>query len=468
MRAKARLVRGSHAVTVLFMGMVLMGYMGAIAREVTVEGFDSGTRVVREVAEALTGKGQSIRECYPWGSRAALGLISLFPENTRISLVEWGMRLSVGHASGEAADLDVGTLPRWCVGQYPQKREYEAIVVGSPNGAAAHLAALLGAPFLTSSFGLTFRHPTIDAGDHLAYLASSRAIVDAILAGNDGEGFELVAHYDPLHDRPLVRVADFVRVKLLGLPECYKDFIHEHLAPGGTLVILDCAYRWPQYQLGGRAYLQVGGLGAVDPDTYLERWPFDLTTSIRRESEWGCPEEFAAAAASYAAERGIDVLTISFSNPFDYSLLAYRAYLACDQVRGRSLVIDCFNHSNPRTNIETGIPALWLPFNTMEGLALVEAALDDKGPLNWIGFAPLPSFAQSPDTASIDKWIDLLPRYGELELLGIDPHRFPADPLAPFRFAERMMGLRDELGLDRPLRLDVEALTELVSPKPKP
>jgi len=257
-------------------------------------------------------------------------------------------------------------------------------------------------------------------------------------------------------------MVDFVRVKLLELPDRYREFIDRHLAPGGKLIIVDCTYRWPQYELDKRAYLQVGGLGAVSPDTYLERWPFELGVSIRRESEWGCPETFAAAAVSYAAEKGIDTVTISFDHPFDYSLLAYQAYLACGGVRGRSLLIDCFNHINPRTNIQTGIPALWLPFNTVEGLALVEEALGEE-PLDWIGFAPLPSFAESPDTVPLEEWIDLLSRYGKVELLGIDPGRFPVDPLAPFRFVDRMKGLRDELGLDRPLRLDVEVLRELVS-----
>ncbi|MCK4394199.1 hypothetical protein KAX17_14970, partial [Candidatus Bipolaricaulota bacterium] len=36
---------------------------------IPVEGFDSGTRVVREIAEALTGQGKSILEYYPPGSR---------------------------------------------------------------------------------------------------------------------------------------------------------------------------------------------------------------------------------------------------------------------------------------------------------------------------------------------------------------------------------------------------------------
>jgi hypothetical protein len=432
-------------------------------RDLTVERFDSGTRVVREVAEALTDEGQSILECYPWGSRMFLGLVALFPPRTRIALIEWGMRLSVGHDAVDAARLDVDSLPRWCVDQYPKgDRLYEAIVVGSPNGAVAHLAALLGAPFLTTSFGLTFRHPTIDAEDHLAYLESSRALVDSILAANEGTGFELIVHYDPLHDRSLVEVVDFVRVKLRELPTCYREFIERHLAPGGRLVIIDCAYAWPQYELRDRVTLQVGGLGGVPPETFLEQWPFELPVSTRRESEWGCPEPFASAAAEFAADRGIESVEISFEHPWDYSLLAHDAYLVCEGVRGRSLVIDCFNHLNPRTNVETGIPALWLPFNTEEGLALVEEALSGEA-FDRIRFAILPSFAESPDTAPLGPWIDLLSRYGEVELVGIDPKRFPADPLAPFRFVDRMNELGESERLDRPLRLEVEDLVSLLS-----
>jgi len=429
---------------------------------IAVEGFDSGTRVVREVAEALTGEGRSVLECYPWGSRTFLGLVSLFPSATRIRLIEWGTRLSVGHDVEDAGRLRVDALPRWCVGQYPQDdRRYEAIVVGSPNGAVAHLAALLGAPFLTTSFGLAFRRPTIDAEDHLAYLESGRAVVDSILATNGDDGFELIVHYDPLHDRSMVRYVDFVRVKFRTLPACYQEFIDRHLAAGGRLILIDCAYAWPQYELRDRAYVQIGGLGGIPPETFLERWPLELPLLTRRESEWGCPEGFAASIDQFAADRGIETIEISFERPWEYSLLAYDAYSACEGVRDRSLLIDCFNHLNPRTNVETGTPALWLPFNTEEGPALVEEALRGKA-FDWIGFALLPSFAESPDTAALEPWLDLLSQHGDVELVGIDPDRFPTDPLAPFRFVDRMTELREAERLDRPLRLDIDTLVNLL------
>ncbi len=452
------------SVFVLCAGAFLLGSLASLGRsdrQIAVEGFDSGTRIVREVAEALTGEGRSILECYPRGSRTFLGLVSLFPPQTRIGLIEWGMRLSVGHDPEDAAQLCVDSLPRWCVDQYPKDGQYEAIVVGSPNGAVAHLAALLGAPFLTTSFGLTFRHPTIAAEDHRAYIESARTVADSILTLNEDDGFELIVHYDPLHDRSLVEVVDFIRVKLRVLPACYRAFIDRHLAPGGRLVLIDCTYAWPQYELSDRVHIQVGGLGGIAPETFLERWPLDLPLNRRRESEWGCPEGFASSVRGFANTRGIEAITISFDHPWEYSLLAHDAYLACENVREDSLLIDCFNHLNPRTNVATGIPALWIPFNTAEGLPLVEGALEGKT-LDRVFFAPLPSFAESPDTAPIDPWLELLSRHGDVELVGVDARRFPADPLAPFRFVERMTELRETERLAHPLRLDVGTLVNLL------
>ena len=61
--------------------------------------FDSGTRVVQEVAEALTGQGKSVLNCYPQGSDLFLGLLSLLPDNLRIAGIEWGI---VGIARGSS------------------------------------------------------------------------------------------------------------------------------------------------------------------------------------------------------------------------------------------------------------------------------------------------------------------------------------------------------------------------------
>jgi len=430
--------------------------------DVDVVSFDSGTRVVREVAEALTGNGRSILEAYPWGSNVFLGVISLLPESARIAAIEWGMRVSLGLPPNRADDVSIDVLARWCIAQYPDDVQYPVIVLGSPNGAVAHLAALLRAPFLTTSFGLTFRHPTIDPDDIDAYRRTSLATAERIRVSNPAGNYEIVCHVDPLHDRSMVRVADFVRIKLLDVPESYRAFVHEHLAPGGTIVLINCTYRWPQVPLGPGIFLQVGGLGAVEPAEYVDRWSIDGTVELRRESEWGCPQAFADAVIDDAATAGIRVLEIARDHPADYSLLAYDAYLACDHVRSDTVLIDCFNHLNPRTNLETGIPGLWLPFNTTDGFELVARALEGRT-FSTVYVAPLPSFARSPDTASLDAWSRWIDPVGDVEWIGVRPTRYPADPFAPYRFARDMARLRDTMALEPPLRLTIEALELLLA-----
>ena len=455
----------SLAVLLVALSSSVMAQGGSDESPTWVVPFDSGTRVVREVAEALSGDGRSILECYPWGSRAFLGLLSLLPEAWRIAGIEWGMRLSLGHPPSKAADVRIDDLAAWCVGQYESEalddRAFDAIVVGSPNGAVAHLAALLGAPFLTTSFGIAFRHPTIDADEVAATRRTAGAAANAIVGANPEAAFEIVCHVDPLHDRSIVRFADFVRIKLHDLPDAYRRFITERLAPGGRLILVDCAYEWPQYRLADRITLQVGGLGDVPPEEYLARWPIDAAIEVRRESEWGCPETFAEAVRTFATAEGVDAIALSFDRPWDVSLLAYDAYLACDGVRSEELLIDCFNHQNPRTHVETGIPALWLPFHTTDGLRAVGAFLDGRS-FDTIRFTLLPSFVDSPDASRLDSWSTLLGRHGSVEPLGVRADRYPADVLAPFRFVDAMSDLREAEALSTPLRLDLDAFARLV------
>ena len=450
---------------VLLVGMVPASAAYADNVKVKVVPFDSGTRVVREVAEALTGTGRSILESYPRGSEIFLGIVSLLPERARIAAIEWGMRLSLGYSPDWAAKVSVDALAEWCVAQYPGDERYPIIVLGSPNGAVAHLASLLGAPFLTTSFGLAFRHPTIDPDNLDAYRQTSQAAAQQIIAANPAGNYEIICHYDPIHDRSMVRVADFIRIKLLDLPVSYRAFIRDRLTPDGVLVLVNCTYNWPQLPLARGAFLQIGGLGAVEPAEYLERWESDDPVEMRRESEWGCPEAFADAVVHYAEASGIRLLEIERDHPVEFSLLAYTAYLACDNIRSETLLIDSFNHLNPRTNIETGIPGLWLPFNTQDGLALVDRALHNRT-IDTVYFAPLPSFVQSPDTASLDAWAELISPHGVLEWMGIRPDKYPADPLAPFRFIRDMTLLRDTLQQDTPLRLPIETLAMLLQMTP--
>lgn len=437
--------------------MIVRGDITAKSRapaELSPERFDSAARAVREVALALSGGGPGVLESYPRGSALFLGLIGLLPEAARIRAVEWGLARFLGRAA-RLRSLEPAALPRWCLSQYPS-REYRAIVVGSPNGAVAHLAALLEAPLLSSSFLLSFRN-LLAPDDLQGYARFGEGLAAQLL--ERGEEFEAINHYDPLHDRSLIKYADLLRLRLVRLPQAYREFIQTHLAADGSLILVNCTYPWPQYRLGERSLLQVGGLGGVSPSEFLNRWSLSLPLEERPESEWGCPAGLAEDVRQFARARGFRLVELEFGHPQDYSLLAYRAYLAAG-AREDELMLDCFTYINPYANVATGIPALWLPYHDRGSFTFARRFLEDKR-LSKIYLALAPSFARCEDTVKLADWVRLLRGRGQLELLGVDPRRYPADPWAPFAYSARLARLRERYPREQRLRLAPQALEGL-------
>lgn len=414
------------------------------------ERFDSAARAVREVALALTGRGRGVLEPYPRGAGLALRLLRFLPEGSRLRVIEWGISKLLGR-SEEAVGLGLEALPAWCVAQYPPGA-YPTIVVGAPSGGIAHLAALLGAPFLTASFLLSFRHRF--EPDYHRFGADLAA---RLLQGQGGEDFEAINHYDPIHDRPLVERAILLRFRLVRLPQAYREFIEASLAPEGYLVLSECVYPWPQYRLSERSFLQVGGLGGISPSEFLARWSLPLPLEERPESEWGSPPGLAEDVRQFAKERGLKLLELRFDHPQEASLLAYRAYLAAGG-RETELMLDCFTYISPLTNSLSGIPALWLPYNDRGSFAFAQSFLEGKG-FERIYLALPPSFAQAPDLVPLSKWLGLLSQHGRVVPLGLDPRRYPADPWGPFAYNLSLSRLRE--GHSKRLRLAPQALEGL-------
>lgn len=429
------------------------------------EPFDSSTRAVREVARALSlslsgsGRGRGPLEAYPRGVGPFLSLVGRLPEPWRIALIEWGIARWVGTSPGRLTELGMDHLPRWCTAQYPPGK-YRAIIVGSPSGAVAHLAALLRTPFLTSSFLLGFRLDEPLAPDDLrGYCRFGGELAERLAAANPG--MEAILHYDPLHDRLLVKHVSFIRLRLVELPPAYEEFIAERLVEGGHLILAECTYPWPQYRLGERSYLQVGGLGGVQPGEFLKRWHLEpeLPLEERPESEWGCPPGLAEGVRRLARERALKLIELRLDHPERFSELAYRAYLAAG-AREDELMLDCFTYVSPLVNVTTGIPALWLPFNTRDSFEFARARLENRR-LSKVYLALVPSYARCEDTVPFELWDELLRGRGELELLGVDPRAYPADPRAPFAFSAQVERLRRRRRLPEPLQLEAEDLERL-------
>ncbi len=414
--------------------------------------FDSAARAVGEAARALGGEGRGILDPYPVWSQPLLFSLRFAPEWLKRAVLNLGLSISLGAPPEKFYPLDAEAFFGAYTARYPD-RSYPAIVLGSPDGALVHLAALIGAPLLPDCGLIGARH-RIDPDDLRSYLATGAAAMARLAPG---EKTELILHYDPIHDRGLVGYAALIRVKLRGLPDCYRRFIARHLAPGGALILAEDRYSWPQFELGPRSFLQIGGLGGLAPEEYLARYPPAGLGEPRprRESEWGCPKEFADAVRELAAEGGYRLIELPAEHPADYSRLSLRAFWEAGAREG-VVLLSSFTTVDARVPVATGIPPLHLPFNTRDSWELARSILAEGGFRK--GFLALhPSYDPPPDFVPLEEWKKL----GiEIELLF--PERFwPQDPYAPFEVAKALEQLLSSYRLPRPLSLSPEELAGL-------
>ena len=414
--------------------------------------FDSAARAVGEVARALGGPGRGLLDPYPPAAGPLLSALRHVPEGLRRAVLELGLSVSLGRPASALDRFDLEVFFSTYTSRYPD-REYPAMVLGSPGGGVAHLAALLGAPLLPDCGLLGVRH-RIAPDDLESYLATGEEA--ARLLAPDGR-FEVIVHYDPIHDRDLVGRAALLRVRLLSLPQAYREFIRRHLAPGGTLVLAEGTYTWPQVELAPGVWLQLGGLGGIPPGEYLSCYPPPGEPMERRESEWGCPEGFAQAVRALAAEEGYPLVELPAAHPSDFSWLAFRAYQAAG-ARGEVVLVDCFTTMDARFCLRTGVPPLHLPFHTQDALAFARDFLSGLQ-VERVLLLLHPSFTPPPDLVPFPEWRAALG--SEVEPL-VDERFWPQDPYAPFAAARKLAQLERELALPSPLSLPLEALEDLV------
>lgn len=414
---------------------------------------ESSYVLVRAVSSALAGRPFEISSLYPPGSEWLLPAFNRLPAALRNRLIHVGVAAQ-GHSLDAMPPVNADDVARWCVSKYPA-RQYPAIVVGAANGAAAHLAAFLGAPLLTTHLVFGFRNVRtrgVSARDASVLdreveigLEFTRRLLPA------DSGLEAILHYDPFHDRFLVNAMTLVRLKMTRLPGTYADFIRERLAPGGVVILNDCRYTWKAARVSGNLLLQIGGLGGISPDEFVRLYPPPpgLPVETVAESEWGTPPPFAASVRAFAASASPPLEELSYERPDDLS--ASVASLVAEMSGSSDLLLDCFSFTDPFTCRQYGIPPYWLPFNTSDCLDRLTEFLS-AARFDTIYFSLVPALVPCPDMPPLDEWRDLLRAHSSRVVeLGLS-RWYPADSFAAFRFDRDLRKLRAARDL-RPLTL---------------
>jgi hypothetical protein len=403
--------------------------------------------VTRSVSAALQNKTSEVYE-FPWYQQLGLRLMGVFPQSVALKIIPKAQspdavdpalvrKLSVDHLIRERLkDYDSLT------GQFP------SITMGvAMGGTSAHIAAALRGPFLPQAFVISMRggSPT---GNIEVYFNRSTDL--SLQIAQDNPGIMTIQHYDPVHDGWLTRYVNHLRLKLVDLPEAYKEFIRARLEPGGAVYFLDGQASWLRYRLGERSVFQVGGWGGIPPEEFIQgsdrirkycrtvgMTDFDWTLKdyhLERgpESEWGCEPGLAEAVESFCQQEGYRFIRISYSDPNDYSRLTFKMYEQMMKKGGQEptgAVVEMFTQFDATTVLKGGLIPLWLIFNTQDSLEFLSEMTSQFPKRKPVFFSPLATFSITPDLVPQASWKKAFKDFKVINIGARDNH-YPADTTA--------------------------------------
>lgn len=333
--------------------------------------FDSASAMLRALANCLHGSD------FPMLGTVPLALAPvMYGVSTAVNSLPRGLREQVYIWSGrfeaisptKLARVHVERIARWTTSLYP-KRRYPAILIGSSNGAAVHLCAALGIPWLPQTFLIPVARSGIAPDEPFQDMRQSQAWGRVLLEANPD--IELHHMHDPVQDRLMIQRMTYFRVKKLRLGSAYEQFIKETLEPGGTLLLLECNLKWPTTQCGDRHFFQFGALGGATPEEYHHGGP--------RVEEY---------LARYGSPR---------------------------------------RRWEPTWCIRTGSVPFWMVFNTLPSAASLENYLRNSAAFKEIYLMLFSHGVDSVGLCPIERWRDLLALARRGDLVWVDENAYPRD-----------------------------------------
>ncbi len=423
---------------------------------------DSSAVAMRSVAAALQGEFVNVWNTSSW-QQHALRLVAVGGKKASITAIERFVANS-GVDPIIARRITASSLAGWAVSLYADLQgPLDTIIIGAPNGGVAHLAVALGAPLLSQHFLVSYNDPT-PPDDVQTYQEHGAELAEVTLRRN--ADLAVVNHYDPLHDRFLIKYVNHLRYKLLDLPEAYKAFIYQVLRPGGTIIFTDCRYPWPMYFIEERHWFQVGGLGGLPARDFIEgthpqisalqeassgtpvgNWGLPGRTAFEMpESEWGALPPLHHRVAEFARENAYEFVALEGPHPEFFSYLAFRVWhklLSRAGIEPQGVFLESFTQVAPLAGRAAALLPVWIPWNCENSLSFLQRiqrdfrqirALRDK-PIFWL---PFPNFVESFDMAPWESWLDALKGL-DVRPMGMRDHLYPADPQALFATREVFM-----------------------------
>jgi hypothetical protein len=438
-----------------------------------VAGVDSATATVEALANYLHGEAVSEGTVSSELSAEVMKLLNKLPDT-----VSDGMFIGSGWLDATDPDnldtIQAETMAEWVTSIYPE-RKYPGALIGSTNGAAAHLGATLGIPWLPQTLLVAVRRSDVHLDDPQADMEWGREPARQIIANNPE--LKVYQMHDPNQDRLMLRELGYFRLKRTRLGENYIEFLEKTLEPGATIFVVECTYDWPTTGVSEGHSFQQGGTGGASHKEYFEggervteflkreespfeRWAPPEPDAHRPEAEWGFDPELMEDIERLAARRGYRIRRIIFHDPEDLSPLVadlYRARYWQRGLPGDRLLIESFVYLQPWLGQRCGAVPYWSVFPVDPSADRLERYLEQTDPPYEEMYLNLFSNGiKSIGQPSLDRWYELL-RYARLhgKTLGVDENNYPHDYASAVRYYTELKELNRKVP---PLPTTIEEL----------
>jgi hypothetical protein len=434
-----------------------------------IANFDSASAMVRALGRYLHGQDFPGLGVLPTAAPIA-ALPDILGERARKLIYARGGWMET-IPTDQLDSIEIEELSRWVSSLYPE-RAYPAIAIGSSNGAAIHLCAALGIPWLPQTFLIPVRHPGIDPDEPAQDMEWAVKPAQALLKNNP----ELQLHHmhDASHDRLMIAHMTYFRVKRIRLGEAYRRFIEERLSPGGTIISLECELEWPVTRVADRHLFQHGAAGGVLREEYFQgskrvedflrnqgskrtRWEPPQADMNAPEAEWGFEPALRADMEELARSRGYSIKRLAFKEPEDLTPLVAELYHWWYRQRGieaSRLLVESFIVMDPWQAVSTASIPYWMLFNVEPSADRLESYLQDAPSYDEIYLMLFSHGVDSIGVASIERWKSMLQRARKHgRFVGVNEKKYPKDILVYLRYNRGLRKIQGRVPMPEPLSL---------------
>jgi hypothetical protein len=443
--------------------------------------FDSSVNMVRAVGRFLRGKDHRGMSVGPGSARLGNALSALpHPARRRMFTTMGTLQGIPLHRTDQVRAEDIA---HWATQQYPDG-PYPAVVIGAPSGAAVHLAAALRAPYLPQTTLVALRDRATHPDDPRGAMHALAPLAKRVAENNPD--LAVYHMHDPAQDRPMLEAMAYLRLKRLHLGRTYERFLEERLAPGGTIILLECTRDWRTTTVAERVYFQFGCLGGVSEEEYYDsgeriadylarqgspyrRWEPPEPDARRPEAEWGFHPTLRSDVQHLAGRHGYRLRRLVTTEPQQLSAFVadlYRWWYSRRGLPGNRLLAESYAQWDPLWVLRLGAVPFWLRFNMQPSYEDLRRYLGRADPYDHIHVNLFSQGLCSPGVVPLQQWRELITTQARVrgEVIGVDEDAYPVDVASTLRYQPAFQALPPRHPLPAPL--PVEAIDEFLSSAP--